>query len=153
MYEHEAEQLLMRMASGTSNLVAVGLETIGFQMNFFQKLKREKRLPVRELPYRTKRQQQSKALGLDKDKTGRAFFVAQSFNAGQIYLPEKADARGMYHGTGPADLPLMDGVSVESELTAFPFGAHDEVVDVLAFLRAMADTYQPAKLRVRMGRR
>lgn len=153
MYEHEAEALMMKLASGTSNLVAVGLETIGFQQNFFQKLKREKRLPVKELPYRSRKQQQSKALGLDKDKTGRAFFVAQSFNSGQILLPEKPDARGVYHGTGPADLPLADGVSVESELTAFPFGAHDESIDVLAFLRAMADTYQPARMRVKIGTR
>lgn len=151
LWEVEAE--LYRIAQHSANLMAVGLETVGFQLSWFQKMKRENRLPIRELPYRSKKQTQSKALGLDRDKTGRAVMVAKGFNDGQILLPEKPDARGEYHGTGPADLPLLDGVGVESELTAFPFGAHDESVDVIAFLRAMADTYQPAKLRVRIGRR
>lgn len=125
-------------AGGLANLAQIGLETKGFQLTMMQRLRRESRLPLRELPYRTRRQSTLKAAGLDNDKYSRAVSVAQAFTNGNTYLAK--------------DLPMFEGVSVEQELCAFPYGAHDECVDIVAFLRAMADTYSPQRMRVKLGR-
>lgn len=125
-------------ARGVANLAQIGLETVGFQLTFMQRLRRESKLPMRELPYRTKKQSTFKASGLDRDKMGRAIGVAQAFTDGNTYLAES--------------MTVFEGVSVEQELCSFPYGSHDECVDVVAFLRAMADTYTPNKLRVKLGR-
>lgn len=125
-------------AGGLANLAQIGLETKGFQLTMMQRLRRESRLPLRELPYRTRRQSTLKAAGLDNDKHSRAIAVAQAFTDGNTYLAK--------------DLPMFEGVSVEQELCAFPYGAHDECVDIVAFLRAMADTYSPQRMRVKLGR-
>lgn len=137
--EHEVDFELKRRAAQTANLVKIGVETKGYQLTFLQRLRREGKLPVSELPYRTRRQSMMKAAGLDNDKTGRAFSVAQMFNANRLFLSK--------------DLPYVDGVSVESELVSFPFAKHDDRLDVIAFLCAMADTYTGQKVRVKLGRR
>lgn len=133
----ELENAISVRAKGLARLVAVGLETKGFQLTLFQRMRREKRLPIMELPYRTKVQARLKAKGLDNDKTSRAYAVAQCLANGSTLLAHNLG----YH----------DGVSVESELCGFPNMKHDECVDLVAFLRAMADCYVPAKTRVRMS--
>ena len=136
-FEDEVDKELKKRAKMTARLAQIGVETVGYQLTFLQRLRREGKLPVRELPYRQRRQSTHKAAGLDKDKTGRAFSVAQMFNAGRLYLSK--------------DLAYFDGVSVESELCGFPFAKHDDRLDVISFLCAMADTYSPNKMRVRLG--
>lgn len=134
----ELENELKKRAAQTARLAWVGVETKGFQLTFLQRLRREGKLPVRELPYRTRRQSMMRAAGLDNDKMSRAISVAQMLNSGRLLLSE--------------DLEYYEGVSVESELCSFPFGKHDDRMDVLAFLSAMADTFSPSKLRVRLAR-
>ncbi len=133
----ELESEIKKRAARTANLTAIGLETKGFQLSFFQKLRRENKLPIRELPYRTRRQAMNKANGLDNDKTGRAIMVAQEFLNNRLFLAQ--------------DLPYVDGVSVESELCGFPFSKHDDRLDVIAFLVAMAQTYAGPRWKVKMG--
>ena len=135
----ESETELKKRASMQANLVQIGMETKGFQLTYIQRLRREGKLPVRELPYRTRRQSTLQAAGLDNDKVGRAVSVAQMFNAGRLYLAK--------------DLEYFEGVSVESELCGFPYAKHDDRLDVIAFLCAMADTYLPGKFRLKLGRR
>lgn len=138
----DLEADIVRHAKQTANMAGIALETKGFQISMLQRMRRENNLPFRELQYRTKRQAMLKVAGLDNDKTARAVSLAQSFSksgGGTIYLP-------------PYQLPYFDGVSLESELCGFPFGKHDDRLDTLCFLRALADTYSPAKLRVRLGK-
>lgn len=134
----ELEDELKKRARHTANLVQIGVETVGFQLTFMQRLRRTTRLPLVELPYRSRRNAMNSAKGLDKDKTGRAISIAQMFNAGRLYLAEGMD--------------YVEGVSVESELCGFPFAKHDDRLDVIAFLCAMADTYVGRGLKVKLVR-
>lgn len=138
---HELTAQITRRARMLSNLAWVAVETKGFQMTYMQTLKRETRLPLRELPYRTKKQSVAKAVGLDNNKTGRAIEIAQRSHKGDIL-----------YGSDPRMFPKLDGVTWESELCAYPYGAHDDRLDVVAFLRAMADAYRPTGLKVKLGR-
>lgn len=134
----DLEREIKKRAAQTANLAQIGLETKGFQLTFFQRLRREGKLPIRELQYRTRRQAMLKAAGLDNDKTARAVSLAQSLSNETILLPRQHNF-------------IHDGVSVESELCSFPFGSHDDRMDVLAFLRAMADSYTPQRMRLKLG--
>lgn len=124
------EKELIKRAQKNANVVAIGIETIAYQMSLLQRLRREYRLPFKELRYRSNRNVQNIAHGLDRDKSNRAIYLDSKFISNQIYLP-------------PYDLPLVDGVSLESELLAYgtDFGKHDDRGDVLAFLCALADGY------------
>lgn len=133
----EFETEFLRRAKHTQRLVSIGVETIGYQLSFLQRLKKTSNLPVKELKYRTKVQNVHKPSGLDRDKMGRAIYVAQRFNANQLFLPKNS--------------PYVEGISLESELVSFPFGKHDDRMDVIAFLCAMADGFSSPKIVVNMG--
>lgn len=130
----DLEKEILKRAQRTAGLVAIGLETVGFQLTLMQRLRREYKLPVRELPYRTRRQAMNKAIGLDKDKMGRAIYVESKFLANKLFLSR--------------DLPMSSGVSVETELCSFPHGKHDDRLDVISFICALADAYSMPRIKV-----
>jgi hypothetical protein len=134
------EEEILKRATRIAGLVAVGIETVAFQMSLLQNLRRSNRhIPFRELPYRTKKQAQSKAIGLDRDKTNRAIYLNSVFASNRMFLP-------------PYPLPMVDGVTLLSELISFPNGKHDDRMDVCSFLAALADTYtnrgQKVKIKI-----
>jgi len=134
----ELERQIKNRAAHTAGLVAIGVETVGFQLTLLQRMKRETRFPFVELPYRSRRNTMVGTKGLDKDKTGRAISIAQMFNANRLYLAEGMD--------------YVEGTSIESELCGFPFAKHDDRLDVIAFLCAMADTYAGRRTTVSFKR-
>jgi len=129
----ELENEIVKRAKQTSNLLSIGVETIGFQTSLMQSLRRRYGLPVKELPYRSRRQSTLKTFGLDRDKMGRAIYVASKFSRGEIFIPKAT--------TSVKAFPMIDGTTYEAELQSFPNGKHDDRMDVTAFLAAMADSY------------
>lgn len=103
---------------------AVGLETAGYQLSLLQHLRLSARLPFREIPYRSRRAMTHRVVAIDRDKVGRAAWLASLFESGTLLLPR--------------NLPLLDGVSLEAELCSFPRGKHDDRMDALAFACAVA---------------
>lgn len=136
--EKEVEDELRKRARGTARLAWIGVETKGYQLSFLQRMRRTSHLPIKELPYRTKKQATLLARGIDNDKTSRAFSIANKFNARELYLAK--------------DLAYVDGVSIESELCSFPFGKHDDRLDVVAFLSGMADTFSGTRPKFSFSR-
>lgn len=132
----EFENEFRKRAEHTARLIAIGVETIGYQLTFLQRFRREKKYPIRELPYRSRRQSTLKAIGIDRTKEGRAISVAQAFIQGRLFLPRY--------------LPMFEGVSIEDELCSFPFGKHDDRMDVLAFLIGLADAYAKPRQFIRI---
>lgn len=130
------EEEFEKRASKTARLVSIGVETVGFQLSFLQRMRRNKRYPIRELPYRSRRQSTTKAIGIDRDKNGRAQSIASKFREGKLFLAK--------------DLPLFKGVSVEDELCGFPFAAHDDRLDVIAFLSGLTDAHSGLSQRLRL---
>lgn len=135
--EFEAE--VVRQAQHTANLSQVGVETIGYQLSFLQRMRRTYGIPFIELPYRSKKQTQVVARGIDRNKEGRANSIAQMFGQSRLFLAE--------------NLGYVDGVSIESELCSFPFGRHDDRLDAIAFLCGMADVYSVPKQKLMLRRR
>ncbi len=135
----DLEAEIIKRAKQTAGLVGIGVETVGFQMSLVQRLRREKNLPIRELPYRSRRQATMKAIGLDRDKMNRALYVDSKFASGQLFLPEYP-------------LPLFEGVSYEDELVTFDDSGrgHDDRVDCTAFLCALADAYSAPAFKIRI---
>lgn len=134
----DLEAEIVKRARRTAGLVGIGVETVGFQMSLVQALRRNYHLPIRELPYRTRRQSTNRAIGLDRDKLNRAIYVDSKFASGQLFIA---------HG-----LPLFEGVSYEDELVGFDNSGrgHDDRMDVTAFLCAMADAYSTPSISVRI---
>lgn len=130
----ELEAELKKRAERQSRLVAIGVETVGFQATFLQRLRRERKWPVREIPYRTEKRSTKKAISVGKDKVDRAIIIEQRFLQNKLFLSPQ--------------MSMFDGVSVEDELQAFPFGKHDDRLDVIAFLCLLADAYSPPLRRV-----
>ncbi len=123
---------IIRRYRTTAGVVGIGLETVAFQLSLMQDLARQERLPLREIPYRTRRQVQARALGIDKDKTSRALYLDQLLTSGRLYLP-----RG---------LPTWDGVSFETELLNYGREGnrhHDDGPDAIAFACALAEATVP----------
>ena len=88
-----------------NNLDWIGVEKAGFQLSIVQFARREG-LNVRELR-------------ADKDKRSRAMPLSAKLESGQVFLP---------------DDPMVDWVhEAERELLTFPLGAHDDIVDTLAY--------------------
>ena len=116
---------IARRAKKTSGLRALGLETVGFQLSLVQSLKRKYNLPLREIPYRSRRSTQSWTVALDRDKVGRAAYLDALFASDRLLLP-----RG---------LPLVHGVSLETELCLIPYGKHDDRMDALSMACVLAD--------------
>jgi len=116
---------ISRRAKRTNGLRALGLETAGFQLSLMQSLKRKYHLPYVEIPYRTKASAATRVVALDRDKVGRAAYLDSLFASGRLLLP-----RG---------LPLVDGVSLETELCLVPYGKHDDRMDALSMACVLAD--------------
>lgn len=125
----DLEDEIVKRAKRTSGLIAIGVETVGYQATLFQSLRRRHGLPVVELPYRTRRNMALKTQGLDRDKEGRAMYLDYKLRRGELLLARTN--------------PLSQGVSLETELVSFPGGKHDDRMDALAFLCALADSYAP----------
>ena len=140
----DLENEIVKRGLRTSKLVAIGLETIGFQLSMLQRLRRKYRnLPFRELQYRTKRQILMKAGGLDKSKIGRAVYIESKFLSNQIFLPDPEEQK----------LINVDGVSIESELCRFPTpGLHDDRLDVISFMSAIGDSYSSRNIKFKIKR-
>ncbi len=115
---------------GSRQLRAVGLETVGFQLSLLQSWRRKHYLPFVEIPYRTRRTVALKAIGLDRDKVGRALYLDALMAAGRLFLPPE--------GT----LALVDGVSLEDELCSFTgYGKQkDDRMDALAIACVLAES-------------
>ena len=88
-----------------NNLEWVGIEKAGFQLALVQFARREG-LPVLELR-------------ADKDKRQRALPLSAKMEAGLVYLPKNEEYSWV--------------ADVERELLTFPVGAHDDIVDCLAY--------------------
>lgn len=130
---------IARQCGRVSGLRGVGLETVGFQISLLQEMRRKYQLPFKEIPYRSRRQVSSRALGIDRDKVGRALYLDSLFSSGRLYLAK--------------NLPLVDGVSLESELCGFsPHKKNqmDDRLDALAFACILADASCPRAVRVRV---
>lgn len=122
---------ILQLAQHQSSLIGIGVETIGFQLSIVQHLRRVANLPIRELPYRSRRQATNKAIGIDKDKYGRALYLDSLFVAGRFFIP--------------ANLPIIDGVSWESEFVKMPDVSHDDRTDAITFACALADAATPKR--------
>jgi phage terminase large subunit-like protein len=121
---------IIKRAKRTAGLRAIGLETAGFQLGLMQDLKRQNNLPMAEVPYRTRRQVMHKASGIDRDKASRALYLASQFTSGRLYIP--------------SNLPLVEGISFESELCTIPLSKHDDRMDAVAIACALADSVRPS---------
>lgn len=119
------EEEILKRAKRIHGLRYIGVETVAYQLSIVQHLRRNSRLPLVELPYRSRRQAMRGVLGIDKDKVSRAAYLDSQFASESLYIPR--------------DLPLLDGMSLEAELVAVPNGRHDDRMDALCFSCALAD--------------
>jgi len=101
--DKRADKPAIRRAVERWGLECAWVEKIGFQLSLIQHALAEG-LPVR-------------AVHPDKDKVARAIPATASFEGGRLLLPKTASWLG----------------ELESELVAFPNGAHDDQVDALAY--------------------
>ena len=126
---------IARRSKRIAGLRAVGVETVGFQLSLMQSLRRKYKLPLREVPYRSRRDVAQRRVGLDRDKGSRAMYLDSLFSSGRLLIP-----RG---------LPLVDGVSLESELCRYGIedAFHDDRSDALAGACTLAESSAPPFLR------
>lgn len=94
----------------------IAIERVAYQLALVQAARRDG-LPVRELK-------------ADRDKVSRALPAAARVEAGAVYFRSGAPWLGV----------------LEDELLAFPTGAHDDQVDVLAYAALMVANDRPALL-------
>ncbi len=127
---------ILRRCKQVAGLRGVGLETIGFQISILQDLRRHNQLPFKELPYRSRSRVARKVIGLDKDKYGRAMYLESLFSSNRLYLAK--------------NLPLAQGISLESELCSFPLCKMDDRMDALAFACVIAEAACPRNRLVRV---
>ncbi len=137
MESQDFELEVVRRCKRQAGLQGLALETVGFQSSLMQRMRRNYQLPYVEIPYRTRRNVALRAVAIDRDKVGRAYYLDRLFSSGKLWLPRK--------------LPLLDGVSLESELCSVPFGNHNDRFDAIAFACVIAEasmpTSQPLRLR------
>ncbi|HXH05379.1 MAG TPA: hypothetical protein VNI83_02195 [Vicinamibacterales bacterium] len=134
---------IIKRAQRTAGLVAVGVETVGFQLSLMQDLRRQAQLPLVEVPYRTRRTVQSKALGLDKDKTSKALYLDSLFTSDRLYLAPNLRTE------------LFDGVSRETMLMHYGSTGntyHDDYCDSLAGAAVLAESMVRPDLEVEIRR-
>lgn len=136
MESQDFELEVVRRARRQVGLQGLGLETVGFQSSLMQRMRRNHRLPYIEIPYRTRRTVQNRAVGIDRDKVGRALYLDRLFSSGKLWLPRR--------------LPLLDGVSLESELCSVPFGRNDDRFDALCFACILAEASMPISTPMRL---
>lgn len=148
----QLETFIAQRFNRTAGIIRIGVETAGYQMTLMQNLKmRHPELPLMELPYRSRRQSTRTPHGLDRDKVNRALALQVKLNMGQILLPSWDEKTLERH------MPKFEDMTVEDELISFQADMghkHDEVMDVLSFLGAMAETYQRSQdlmVRLRPG--
>lgn len=79
------------------------IESVAYQLAFVQAMRR-RGWPVRELK-------------ADRDKYARALFASSRLASGDLFLPSRAPWKQ----------------ALEDEMLSFPFGSHDDQVDVLAY--------------------
>lgn len=128
----------------TSGLRKFGLETIGFQLGLMQEIRREYKVPMHEIPYRTKENVKQRVLGVDRSKAGRAMYLDSLMTAGRLWIMR--------------DAPLFDGQSLESELCTYgsPGCKRDDRGDAIAFACILAEStvnFQKLKFPVNVRRR
>ncbi|MFZ5500490.1 MAG: hypothetical protein ACOY58_01065 [Candidatus Micrarchaeota archaeon] len=131
---------IVKRARKMAGLRAIGLETVGFQLSLMQDLKRVEGLPIVEVPYRSRRQVMHKALGMDRDKYSRALYLDSQFTSSRLYIPR--------------NLPLLEGVSYESEICSVSndkrSGKHDDRLDSSVIACTLADTVGRPKVSLKM---
>lgn len=98
-------------AAGGAKIRLVGIEKASFGLSLFKNGRRKSSMPLRELD-------------ADLDKYARAIPAGAICKAGQFYLPESADWAEEWIG----------------EHTAFPNGAHDDMVDTSAYAAQVCET-------------
>jgi hypothetical protein len=133
---------IVRLVNQTSDVRKVALETIGFQLGLMQDLRRLDSLPMMEIPYRTRENVKRRVLGIDRSKAGRAMYLDSLFTRGKLLLSRNN--------------PILDGVSLESELCTFGSeGQHnDDRADALSFACIAAESavaYQNLEFEVAVG--
>lgn len=134
----DLEDLVVKMAKRMAGLRCVAFETEGFQLSLVQGIKRRHRIPIEEIPYRTRRNVAHKVRGMDRSKVGRALYLNAEFTSGNFFIPR--------------DLPLVEGVSLESELCTIPLAKHDDRLDAIVIANTMADSAMPTRgMTVSMG--
>lgn len=122
------EDMIVKLASRQANLLQVGVETAGFQLSVLQRLRRRQEMRgiyLRELRYRTNRQERAKVVAMDRDPVARIFDMASRLERGDLLLSR--------------DNPLLDGVSLEDEMVAAPYGRHDDRLMALYMACVTAD--------------
>lgn len=130
----------------TAGVVAVGIETVGFQLALFQDLRRQLSMPLVELRPRSQRGVQNRILGMDKDKTSRALYLDQLFTSGRLFLPPRVPTGEQADGYRVRPLPLYDGVDLETMLCNFGVVGnhyHDDGPDAIAGVATLAEASVP----------
>jgi len=129
----DLELEIVKRAKRVNGLRKVGLETVGFQLSLIQGMKRRYKLPLEEIQYRTKETMRQRIKALDRDKVSRADYLDSLFASNRLFLPK--------------GLPLLDGVSLETELCLVPYGRHDDRMDALAMACCLAESARPQPQR------
>ncbi|KKN26622.1 hypothetical protein LCGC14_0872860 [marine sediment metagenome] len=132
----DLETYIVKLANRTAGMRQIGIETAGFQLSFMQRMRREYSLDFREIPYRTRRTTMRGIVGIERDKVGRAIWLDSMLASKKLRL-----RRG---------LPLVDGVSFESELCTIPHGKMDDRMDATCFATILAEAAAPVSLKVRL---
>ena len=125
----ELKEFLYKRAKGVAHLRGFGLETKGFQLSMLQDMRRRYRLPFMEIPYRSQKNSRLKVAAMDNDKVGRLLYLAGQFSSDLLFIPR--------------DLPLVNGVSFESELASIPMRKVDDRMDALTIACVLADAHIP----------
>ncbi len=132
----DLEAEIVKRAQRQVGLRKVGLETKGFQLSLLQGMRRRYNLPFDEVPYRTRRTEMYRIKAIDNNKVGRAMYLDAQFSSGLLLIPK--------------NLPLVDGVSLESELCSIPHGKMDDRMDALAIASILAEAAVPSGMKVRL---
>ena len=132
----DLEKEIVNRAKRMVGLRGVGLETKGFQLSLLQGMRRRYNLPFVEIPYRTRRTEMYRIKAIDDNKVGRAMYLDAQFSSGLLLIPKS--------------LPLVDGISLESELCSIPHGKMDDRMDALAIASILAEAAVPTGMSVRL---
>jgi hypothetical protein len=137
----DLEMEVVKRFKRTAHLRAIGIETLGFQVSFMQGLKKRHNIRFQEIPYRSRRGVMHKAVGLERDKVGRAMYLDGELSSGRLLLCRNA--------------PLVNGVSLESELCSISptnKSKMDDRMDSICFASILADAaVGTSRMFVRMG--
>lgn len=123
----DLKKKIVKMCQNISSLRGVGLETAGFQISMLQDMRRQYNLPFKEIPYRTRRRTAMRGIAIDRNKIGRAMYLDSLLTSDRLLLPKST--------------PLVDGVSLETELCSIGarWKGHDDRMDAITFACVIAD--------------